>query len=120
MSDYSFEIGVAYRNKYNRFYLAVDKDVLITFIGGDIIEGRDLTGKYSVVRNISVEKLCEIWEITLDELDEMSEGFFAPKRSEGTRRRLPDKFNTKDDYKQETINKLWALHRTHRVQGSVT
>lgn len=117
--DYNFEIGVAYKNKYGRYYLAIDKDVLMTFVSNDIVENRNLTAKYSVVRNISVEKVCGIWGVTLDRLDEMSAIYFAPERVEGTRRRLPDKFNTKDDYKQDTINKLWALHRTHRVQGSM-
>jgi hypothetical protein len=114
--SYDFEIGVSYKNKYGRYYLAVDKDVLVTFVCGDIVECQNLTGKYSVARNISVEKLCNIWEITLDDLDVMSEIYFAPTRLEGTRRRLPDKYNVKDDYKQETINKFWAIHRTHRIQ----
>lgn len=117
--EYNFEIGVAYKNKYGRYYIAVDKDVLVTFVGGDVVECGNLAGRYSVVRNISVEKLCNLWEITLDHLDEMSNSYFAPQRVEHSRRRLPDKYSAKDDYKQETINKLWALHRTHKVQAQL-
>ncbi len=113
-----FEIGVVYRSCFDRYYLAVDKRSLITFVYDVIIEVDEPTTKFSVVRTMSVEKLCHEWGITLDRLDEMSAIYFAPIRSNRTKRRLPDKFSSKENYSQEMINSLWAKHRTHRITGA--
>jgi hypothetical protein len=113
---YGFEIGVVYRNKDKRFFLAVDKDLLITFVHGAIVECSP-TVKPSVARNINVERLCECWGITLDDLDVMSAEYFSPIKNSKPKRRLPDKFGAKKNYSQDALNSIWAMHRTHRVVG---
>jgi hypothetical protein len=114
----SFEIGVVYRSQTERYYLAVDKQSLITIVHDVVIELDEPTNKFSVVRTMSVEKLCHTWGITLDRLDEISAVYFAPTRSNRAKRRLPDKFSSKETYSQDMINILWAKHRTHRVAGT--
>lgn len=112
-----FEIGVVYKSQFERCYLAVDKRLLITFVFDLILEVDDPVNKFSVVRTMSVEKLCHEWGIMLDQLDEMSAVYFAPTRSNRAKRRLPDKFSSKERYSQDMINILWAKHRTHRIAG---
>ena len=115
----TFEIGVVYKSRFDRHYLAVDKRSLITFVYDLILEVNDPDNKFSVVRTMSVEKLCHEWGIPLNRLDEMSAIYFAPTRSNRAKRRLPDKFSSKENYSQDMINILWAKHRTHRVAGVV-
>ena len=111
----TFEIGVVYRSVFDRFYLAVDKRALVTFVHGVIIEVEEPDNKFSVVRTMNVEKLCVTWRITMDHLDEMSAIYFAPIRSNRAKRRLPDKFSSKERLSQDMINNVWARLRTHRV-----
>jgi len=113
----SFEIGVVYRSASGMYYLAVDWHHLITFVHGVIVECKKPTSKFSVTRNISVERLCKEWRISQDTLDDMSSEYFAPIRSNRAKRRLPDKFSSKEHYSQDMVNILWARHRTHRVIG---
>jgi len=112
-----FEIGVVYRNRYDRCFLAVDKRSLITFVHDVIVECDEPNTKFNVVRTMSVEKLCHAWGITLDRLDQMSAEYFAPVRNDRVKRRLPDKFSSKENYSQDMINNMWAKRRTHRVAG---
>ena len=114
VSTYGFEIGVVYKNKNKRLFLAVDRDVLITYVNGVIVECTPSV-KPSVARSVNVEKLCDAWCITLDDLDIMSEEYFAPIKTTKTKRRLPDKFSPKNNYSQDALNSIWAKHRTHRL-----
>jgi len=117
---HDFEIGVVYRNGYGRHYLSVDRNFLVTMVYGNVVECENPPKPYSVIRSVSVEKLCNIWRITLDELDEkISNVYFAPVKTQ-TKRRLPDKFSSKMDYSQDMINMLWAKHRTHRVSSGAS
>ena len=116
-SCFGFEIGVVYRNKEQRFFLAVDKSLLFTVVHNTIVECTP-TVKPSVARNINVEKLCAKWGITMDQLDEMSGEYFCPVKPDKVRRRLPDKFSSKKTYNQDALNSIWASLRTHRVVGS--
>lgn len=113
----TFEIGVVYRSTAGRCYLAVDRCLLVTLIHDVTLEVEDPTGKFSVMRGMSVEKLCHEWQITLDRLDDMSAEYFAPTKSNRARRRLPDKFSNKEHLSQDMLNNIWARHRTHRVSG---
>jgi len=113
----TFEIGVVYRSPSDRHYLAVDKRALITFVHDVILEVDEPANKFSVVRTMSVEKLCYEWRIPLGRLDEMSAIYFSPTRSNRAKRRLPDKFSSKENYSQDMINILWAKRRTHRIVG---
>lgn len=110
----SFEIGVVYKSKEQRLFLAVDKNLLITFVHNTIVECLPAV-KPSVARSVNVEKLCNAWKITMDQLDEMSAEYFSPVRSDKVKRRLPDKFGSKKTYSQDALNSMWAMHRTHRV-----
>ena len=114
----TFEIGVVYRSLSERYYLAVDKQCLVTFVHDVILEVEEPINKFSVVRTMSVEKLCDEWRITMNKLDEMSAIYFAPARSNRAKRRLPDKFSSKEHSSQDMVNILWARMRTHRIVGS--
>jgi len=116
LNDYDFEVGVVYRSDaYGRYYLAVDKNSLITIVGDITLECNRLRGSYSVVRNISVEGLCSIWKIPIGRLDEMSKRYFVPVRNNKTGRRLPDRFKTKQNTSQDSLTAIWARHRLHRI-----
>ena len=112
--SYGFEIGVVYRSKEQRHFLAVDKSLLVTFVYDVVVECTPGV-KPSVCRNINVERLCEKWGITMNQLDEMSEEYFSPVKSDKVKRRIPDKFSSKRNYSQDALNSIWASHRTHRV-----
>jgi hypothetical protein len=67
----SFEIGLVYRSGIkNRYYLAIEENLLLSAYDND---GQLLRpyrpGNYSRVNKISVEELCEVWGITLEQLD---------------------------------------------------
>ncbi len=112
-----FEIGVVYRNKKNRLFLAVDKSLLVTFVHNTIVEVVPSV-KPSVSRTVNVESLCDAWGITMDRLDEVSEEYFAPVKCDKANRRLPDKFRSQEPLNQDSMNSLWATIRTHRVIGA--
>lgn len=86
-----YEIGVVYK-KGNRHCLAVSATTLISFKNGQIQEVRP-QAKYEVVRGISVESLCKVWGITLDDLDKATAAYLSPStegikpRPRGSRRR---------------------------------
>lgn len=111
----TFEIGVVYKSDKGRCYLATDKHSLITFVRNIIVDCAEPRNKFSVARSTTVEELCHYWGITLERLDEMSAEYFAPQRSNKARRRLPDKFSSRENYSQDMVNELWATHRTHRI-----
>ena len=115
--NHNFEIGVVYRSKNQRYFLSVDKNLLIIFVHGVIVECVPKV-KPSVARNINVERLCEKWGIELDDLDVVSDRYFSPIKSEKTKRRIPDKFGASQSYNQDTLNSMWAIHRTHKVVGT--
>lgn len=86
-----FEIGVVYR-KSNKLFLAVDERTLLTFKDGAPQEVKP-NARYEVVRSISVEELCRLWGVALDDLDVQTAKYLAPSmeglktRPRGSRRR---------------------------------
>ena len=70
------EIGFVYRRK-DRFYLAVSDTVLLSVANGRFHETRPNT-RYEVIRNISVERLCQQWGVTSEELDRATAKFLTP------------------------------------------
>lgn len=66
----NFEVGIVYQRNC-RYYLSVTPSTLVTFKNGKIVEVRPYSA-YAPVRTISVDELCQRWEITLDRLDEMT------------------------------------------------
>lgn len=97
MSDATFEIGVVYK-KNGRHFLAVTNKTLITFTKGELQEVRPYA-KYEVVRSISVDELCQLWGVALEQLDKVTASYLAPSteglktRPRGSRRRrVADEF----------------------------
>jgi hypothetical protein len=93
-----FEIGVVYK-KNSRYHLAVSDRTLITFTKTGKVQEVKPYAKYEVVRSISVEELCSLWGITLDQLDKATAKYLAPSteglktRPRGSRRqRVADEF----------------------------
>jgi len=102
-----FEIGVVYQ-KANRLFIAIEPSTLISCRGGTMTRVKPVS-RYSPVRTISVEVLCERWGIGLDEFDAMMSTELAPPktatktRPRGSRRSK----DADDDY--------WRLYRTGRI-----
>lgn len=68
----SFEIGCVY-TKEMRYYLAVEADTLISAYDGEAIAVKPRNHEsYRYVKSISVQDLCDVWNITMDRLDEIS------------------------------------------------
>lgn len=103
----NYEIGVVY-SKGPRLFIAVDARTLVGCSKGKVSEIKPQS-QYTVVRSISVEKLCEKWDISLREFDALMSDYMAPPqtaiktRPRGTRR-------TKDDDEE-----YWKRHRTGRI-----
>lgn len=103
-----FEIGLVYQ-KNSRFFIAVDTSTLVSCKGGVATTVRPYSNAYSSVRSISVEELCEKWEINLDQFDVLMSVYIKPPqdgvkaRPRGTRRKKGDD----DEY--------WRRHRTGRI-----
>lgn len=73
-----FEIGITYvRN--SRHYIAVQDHKCFTIDNGDIeIVSEADAHLYRANRRITVEKLCQIWKISSQQLDMISSSFFTP------------------------------------------
>jgi hypothetical protein len=101
-----FEIGLVYQ-KGNRLFIAIDPSTLVSFRGGAAAKIRPNT-QYGAVRSCSVEKLCEQWEITLDEFDAEMSQYLFPQQTTKTRPRGQRRTKGKErDY--------WRRHRTGRI-----
>lgn len=75
----SFEIGVVYR-KNSRYFLAITESQLLTFIGGQPkLVTPNTCYDASMTRSLSVEDLCQKWNITFETLDAMTQRYLAPK-----------------------------------------
>jgi|3_EtaG_2_1085321.scaffolds.fasta_scaffold20298_4 hypothetical protein len=102
-----FEIGIAYR-KGSRLFIAVDQATLITCKGGVATKVRPTT-KYDFVRCISVEKICEHWDIDISTFDELMSKCLVPSQIEiktrprGSRRRK----GAEEEY--------WRMQRISRI-----
>lgn len=103
----NYEIGVVYEKGPRRF-IAVDSRTLVSCAGGRVSKVQPQT-QYSAVRSISVEKLCERWEIDLDTFDFLMADYLAPPatvaktRPRGSRR------------KKDEDEEYWRRHRTGRI-----
>lgn len=103
----SYEIGVVYR-RGSRHFIAVDSTTLLSLRGGSVTKIQPSV-QHPQVRSISVEKLCESWEIDLDTFDLLLADYMTPPqdaiktRPRGARRKKGDD----DEY--------WRRHRTGRI-----
>lgn len=102
-----FEIGVVYQ-KGSQLFVAVDASALISLKSGSPVMVRPTT-QYKLIRNATVEDLCENWGVELDAFDNLMRSYLGPPaeaakpRPRGTRRQTTDE----DDY--------WRRHRTGRI-----
>lgn len=103
----SYEIGLVYQ-KGSKYFIAVGEKSLVSYHGGVKLTIQPHS-QYNTVRSISVEKLCEIWGIELEEFDLlMAEHLTPPQESLKTRPRGSRRKKTDDeDY--------WKRHRTGRI-----
>lgn len=105
-----FEIGVVYE-KANRLFIAIKPSTLVSCRGGKAIQVKPVS-RYSPVRTISVEELCDRWGISLNEFDNlMSTELAAPKTPDKTRPRGSRRTKNADDA-------YWQHLRTGRILHS--
>ena len=107
MTSPHYEIGVVYK-KNSRFYLAVSDRQLISFKDGRALEVRPYL-KYEVLRQITVNHLCDRWGIEIDQLDAVTRPYFSPAE-EGIKPRPRGTRQTRamEDHR-------WRTHRTIRL-----
>lgn len=104
------EIGLVYRRN-EKFFIAVNETTLVNGEKGLVSEIRPHS-KYDLVRNITVEELCEAWDVSLDQFDVLMQGYLSPADVEIKARPRGSRKNKKvdDDY--------WRRHRTGRITRS--
>lgn len=72
-------VGLVYR-KGRQYYLAVDRDTLITVEHGRVVELRPGV-KFTIAREVSVGTLCWRWGVGSEILDHISERWMAPSEA---------------------------------------
>jgi hypothetical protein len=102
-----FEIGLVYQ-KDRKYYIAVDERTLVSCKDGELVSVRP-SSHYASVRSISVEELCEKWEIDLERFDVLMDGFIRPPETELKTRPRGSKRRKNDD------EDYWKRHRTGRI-----
>jgi len=110
----NFEIGVTYRGSKGRYYLAYDRNHLLTVVNDIVVTFIHPSSKYYVARNTSVSKLCATWNISVNRLDDISSQFFYPN-SRATPRNNRRQSGRQCGNLKLNQNKLWAKYRTHRL-----
>jgi len=108
MPDY--EIGVVYQ-RGPRYYIAVSTSTLISYKNRNVIEIRPHV-QYDMVRSVTVERLCELWEMTIDEFDELMSGYLKPPEMDVRTR--PRGLKRGADEEED----FWKKHRTGRFRRS--
>jgi hypothetical protein len=101
-----FEIGVVYK-KHSKHFIAVATSTLVSCKGGNLYEVKPST-RYKAVRSISVEDLCESWNVSLRQFDTMMADYLKPQGELKTRPRGP-RVSKGDD------EEYWRRHRTGRI-----
>jgi len=76
MATGDYEIGMTY-HKNGRYFLAVGERTLVTMRDGEFQDSSPYT-RYEPVRNFSVESLCDIWDVPISRLNELSDRYFTP------------------------------------------
>jgi len=75
-----FEIGLVYKNRAH-YFIAVTNRSLIRVTPDKVIECKPYTktaANYGMVRSISVEEVCDFWNIDTCRLDEAMQKYLAP------------------------------------------
>jgi len=72
-----YEIGVVYQNR-NQIFIAVSDSMLVTWENGQFVE-RNPYKKYQPLRDYSVQKIIDKWDIDINTFDKLSEKYFKPK-----------------------------------------
>lgn len=103
-----FEIGVVYR-KETRHFIAVSDVLLVSCAKGLVTEVKPYGKSYSAVRSISVEALCDRWDISLDQFDLLMDGYLTPPQTSIKPRPRGERRKKGDD------DEYWQRHRTGRI-----
>jgi hypothetical protein len=101
------EIGIVYK-KGSRLFIAVAESLLVNCEKGLVTEVRP-NSKYEAVRSISVEDLCEKWDLSLDQFDVLMTGYLSPSNTDVRSRPRGSRRDKKDD------DEYWRRHRTGRI-----
>jgi hypothetical protein len=72
-----YEVGMTY-TKNGKYFLAVADKILVTLKEGEFQEISPYS-RYEPCRNLSVENLCDLWDIRVSELDALSRRYFTPR-----------------------------------------
>lgn len=101
------EIGLVYR-KGTKFFIAVSESLLVNGNKGLVTEVRP-HNKYDLVRSMTVEELCDEWELNLAQFDALMGGYLSPSDVEvKSRPRGSRRAKSEDD-------EFWKRHRTGRI-----
>jgi len=103
-----FEIGVVYR-KEARHFIAVSDVLLVCCAKGLVTEVKPYGKSYSAVRSISVEELCDRWDLSLEQFDILMAGYLTPPQTTVKARPRGERRKRVDD------DEYWRRHRTGRI-----
>jgi len=103
-----FEIGVVYK-KGPRYFIAVSDALLVNGNKGLVSEVRPYGANYDTVRSISVEDICDHWDISLDQFDVLMSAYLTPPETEVKARPRGSRRKKDDD------DEYWRRHRTGRI-----
>lgn len=81
----SYDIGNVYE-KVGTYYIAIDKNKLITYKKGKWVEVKTEVPAASV-NELSIGELCDIWGVQLDRFDKIAQKYFGPDEDAKTQAR---------------------------------
>jgi len=112
------EIGSVYRRK-GRVYLAVDLNLLISYVNGKCEEVRPSPSRvFRIDRSLSINLLLVAWEITLDELDRTTYLYLRPAahRNVGVRQRRSKRRGSNDEeleiFRALRLQRVFIQHKS--------
>jgi hypothetical protein len=70
------EIGIPYY-KAQHLYIAVEQRLLVTCKNGELVEIKPHS-KYTAIRDLSVEQVCDRWNIKLKTFDHLMSKYLKP------------------------------------------
>jgi hypothetical protein len=74
-----YEVGRVYRSKTQRFYLAMDTNLLVSLYNGQELQNRKRMPGLVVMKDVTSDELCAIWNIEFEDLDAMTARHFTPR-----------------------------------------
>lgn len=107
----NYDIGLAYKDKRNRFWLAITKRKLLSVRNNKILFIQPIS-QYKLYKYLPVENLADCWGITLDQFDQIVQKFiFVPEAVLHSKRKAKGRRRTSD----QTLEAIYRALRTVKI-----